>query len=70
MIGSVYMATRDLDLEHLKRFDQLCQRISESLSIVGLSPEDVLASLPVVRDQTYKRHYGQVGESLQNHEAN
>ena len=40
------------------RFEQLCERVSVSLTAAGLKPEDVLATLPQARMRVYKRRYG------------
>ena len=40
------------------RFEQLCERVSLSLTAAGLKPEDVLATLPQARMRVYNRRYG------------
>jgi AbrB family looped-hinge helix DNA binding protein len=44
-------------LPEQQRFEHLCQRVSASLSAVGLKPEDVLATLPEARNRVYARRY-------------
>ena len=45
-------------LPEQRRFEQLCQRVSSSLTAAGLTPEDILATLPKARDRVYARRYG------------
>lgn len=45
-------------LPEQRRFKQLCQRVSSSLTAAGLTSEDILATLPEVRDRVYARRYG------------
>ncbi len=45
-------------LPEQQRFEQLCERISEALSRTGKSREELLATLPSVRETLYKRRYG------------
>ncbi len=40
------------------RFEQLCEQVSASLTAVGLTPEDLLATLPEARNRVYARRYG------------
>ncbi len=42
----------------MKRFEQLCERVSSSLAVAGLTPEDILATLPEARKLVYSRRYG------------
>jgi AbrB family looped-hinge helix DNA binding protein len=44
-------------LPEQRRFDHLCQRVSASLTAAGLTPEDVLATLPKARERVYARRY-------------
>jgi len=46
-------------LPEQRRFEQLCQRVSSSLTAAGLTSEDVLATLPEVRKRLYARRYGE-----------
>ena len=46
-------------LPEQRRFEQLCQRVSSSLTAAGLTSEDVLATLPEVRKPLYARRYGE-----------
>ena len=41
-----------------QRFERLCQEISSILTNAGVTREDLLATLPEVRDRLYARHYG------------
>jgi AbrB family looped-hinge helix DNA binding protein len=41
-----------------RRFERLCQEISSILTNAGVTREDLLATLPEVRDRLYARHYG------------
>jgi AbrB family looped-hinge helix DNA binding protein len=45
-------------LPEQRRFEQLCERISNTLTQAGAAPRDVLATLPEVREQLYQRLYG------------
>jgi AbrB family looped-hinge helix DNA binding protein len=45
-------------LPEQRRFEHLCQRVSSSLSAVGLKPKELLATLPEARDRIYARNYG------------
>jgi AbrB family looped-hinge helix DNA binding protein len=44
-------------LPEQRRFEHLCQRVSASLTSTGLTPEDVLATLPEARERVYARRY-------------
>ena len=46
-------------LPEQKRFERLCQKISERFARAGVKPEDVLATLPEVRDRLFAERYGQ-----------
>ena len=41
-----------------RRFEHLCQEISSILTSAGVTPEDILASLPEARELVYAEHYG------------
>src|SRR5260370_3939632 len=41
-----------------QRFERLCQEISSILTNAGVTREDLLATLPEVRDLVYAQHYG------------
>jgi AbrB family looped-hinge helix DNA binding protein len=45
-------------LPEQKRFDQLCEQISASLTAGGVTAEAVLATLPETRQRVYERRYG------------
>lgn len=45
-------------LPEQRRFEQLCRRISSQLTSAGLETEEVLATLPEVRQRIYQRRYG------------
>jgi AbrB family looped-hinge helix DNA binding protein len=44
-------------LPEQQRFDNLCQRISSALTVAGLTPEAVLATLPEAGKRVFARHY-------------
>ncbi|HEY4903035.1 MAG TPA: AbrB/MazE/SpoVT family DNA-binding domain-containing protein [Candidatus Sulfotelmatobacter sp.] len=44
-------------LPEQRRFEHLCQRVSASLTAVGLTPKDLLATLPEARERVYARRY-------------
>jgi AbrB family looped-hinge helix DNA binding protein len=48
------------------RFEQLCQRVSSSLTAAGLTAEDVLATLPEARDRVYAGRYGKTSAVARN----
>ncbi len=45
-------------LPEQRRFEDLCQKISSTLTAAGVTLDDLLASLPRARDRVYARHYG------------
>jgi len=45
-------------LPEQRRFEHLCQRVGSALAATGLTPEDLLATLPEARNRIYARHYG------------
>ena len=45
-------------LPEQRRFEQLCERVSSSLTAAGLTAEDVLATVPEARNRIYVRRYG------------
>ena len=45
-------------LPEQQRFERLCERISSALSLAGVTPEEVLATLPQARKQVFQRRYG------------
>ncbi len=44
-------------LPEQQRFEQLCQRVSSSLVSAGVTPEDLLVTLPEARNRIYARRY-------------
>ena len=49
-------------LPEQKRFDQLCEQISSTLTAAGVTPESVLSTLPATRQRLYQRRYGASAE--------
>jgi AbrB family looped-hinge helix DNA binding protein len=45
-------------LPEQQRYQQFCERVSSALSGAGLSPDDLLATLPEARERVFARHYG------------
>jgi len=45
-------------LPEQRRFEHLCQKVGSTLAAAGLSPEDLLTTLPDARNRIYARHYG------------
>lgn len=45
-------------LPEQRRFEHLCQRVGSTLTATGLTPEDLLATLPDARNRIYAGHYG------------
>jgi AbrB family looped-hinge helix DNA binding protein len=45
-------------LPEQQRFEQLCEQVSARLTAVGLTSEDLLATLPEARNRVYARRYG------------
>ncbi len=41
-----------------RRFEQLCERVSTTLTAAGVSSDELLATLPEARDRVFARHYG------------
>jgi AbrB family looped-hinge helix DNA binding protein len=44
-------------LPEQRRFERLCQRISSTLTAAGLTPGDLLSSLPKARERVFAEHY-------------
>ena len=44
-------------LPEQRRFENLCERISTALTVAGLSPEAILATLPEARRRVFARNY-------------
>jgi AbrB family looped-hinge helix DNA binding protein len=40
-----------------RRFEQLCEQVSARLTGAGLTPDDLIATLPEARDRVYTRLY-------------
>jgi len=51
-------------LPEQQRFEQLCQRVNANLTAAGLTAKDILATLPDVRNQGYKRRFGKSGVTV------
>jgi AbrB family looped-hinge helix DNA binding protein len=47
-------------LPEQQRFNRLCEEISASLTKGGVSPEELLATLPETRQRLFERRYGVV----------
>ncbi len=47
-------------LPQQRRFEQLCERISARLAASGITPEQVLATLPQTRNEIFASRYGTV----------
>jgi AbrB family looped-hinge helix DNA binding protein len=45
-------------LPEQQRFERLCQQVSSSLTEAGLTPENVLSTIPEARNRVYSRRYG------------
>jgi len=45
-------------LPEQQRFQHLCDRISAAMTSAGLTPENVLATLPEARERVFQRRYG------------
>jgi AbrB family looped-hinge helix DNA binding protein len=45
-------------LPEQQRFEQLCERVSAQLTSTGLTPDDLLKTLPDARNRVYARLYG------------
>jgi AbrB family looped-hinge helix DNA binding protein len=44
-------------LPEQRRFERLCQQVGVSRTAAGLTPQDLLATLPEARERVYARHY-------------
>ena len=49
-------------LPEQQRFEQLCERVSASLTAADLPAADLLVTLPDARDRVYARRYGKKPE--------
>jgi AbrB family looped-hinge helix DNA binding protein len=45
-------------LPEQRRFEQLCEQVTARLTGAGLTPDDLQAALPEVRNRVYARRYG------------
>ena len=45
-------------LPEQQRFEQLCERVSARLTGAGLTPDDLIDTLPEARNRVYARLYG------------
>lgn len=45
-------------LPEQRRFEQLCERVRARLTAAGLTPEEILATIPEARNRVYARRYG------------
>jgi AbrB family looped-hinge helix DNA binding protein len=45
-------------LPEQRRFEQLCERVSSSLTAAGLTSEDLVATIREARNRVYTRRYG------------
>jgi len=45
-------------LPELQRFGQLCERVGSRLTSAGLTPDNLLTTLPEARNRVYARFYG------------
>lgn len=45
-------------LPEQQRFEQLCKQLSANLSAAGLTPDNLLTTLPEARNRLYARRYG------------
>jgi len=45
-------------LPEQRRFDSLCERVSSTLTAVGVTPQAVMATLPQTRERIFERRYG------------
>jgi AbrB family looped-hinge helix DNA binding protein len=48
-------------LPEQQRFQHLCEQVSETLTGAGLTPEQVLATLPEARNRVFERRYKKPG---------
>lgn len=46
-------------LPEQQRFEQLCEKVSSRLAAAGITPEEVLETLPETRESVYARRYGE-----------
>src|ERR1700690_1549249 len=44
-------------LPEQRRFEQLCQRVSSQLTAASVTPEEIVATLPEIRERVYQRRY-------------
>jgi AbrB family looped-hinge helix DNA binding protein len=50
-------------LPEQQRFDHLCEKVSEALTGLGLTSEDMIATLPQARQRIFARRYGKITRS-------
>jgi AbrB family looped-hinge helix DNA binding protein len=50
-------------LPEQQRFDHLCEKVSDALTSLGVTPEHTLATLPEARKRVFGRHYAKSTES-------
>jgi AbrB family looped-hinge helix DNA binding protein len=50
-------------LPEQQRFQHLCERVSETLTGAGLTPQAILATLPEARNRVFERRYKKSGSS-------
>lgn len=51
-------------LPEQQRFDRLCEQVSSALMGAGLTPNDILATLPEARKRVFARRYGKIDRSV------
>ena len=44
-------------LPEQQRFEQLCEKVSSRLAAAGITPDEVLSTLPETRERVYARRY-------------
>jgi len=54
-------------LPEQKRLEQLCERVSASLTAAGVTSGDLLATLPAARARVYARRYGKKNPAPRHH---
>jgi len=50
-------------LPEQQRFEQLCEQVSARLTGTGLTPDDLIATLPEARNRVYARLYGKTASA-------
>jgi len=54
-------------LPEQRRFERLCERLTDALTHAGAKPETLLGALPKARKRVFARHYGALASKAAGH---